>query len=121
MINEPIRFKIEDNKISLEDGYVGEMMELNEYPIEIGTNEYLDGCRAIVKKYGEQELEELGEFSCKLERLVVIKKDDEYWWGKLSYYKGEKDPLLHRASLFKYHPIEEQSEFPEIQWNNKNT
>lgn len=121
----PIQIQVIGNQISFLDGSVTEIMELNSYPVEIYTDENLEGSKLVVKNYGNISIEEAGTLEYKLTRLViltdiVIPGDPEVkktFWGNLSS-SGEKITLGDKkvdeyvADLFCYEPVYELSEIP---------
>lgn len=53
IVGTPIRLELLDNNLSLdEENSYAEIMENNSYQVKIHTNEILDGCSLVLKRYG---------------------------------------------------------------------
>lgn len=105
----PIYLSVKDNIITINESSISEVMEMNSYPVIIDTNENLDGCELVIKKYGDLNLETVGALNVELKRLVKFVKDEVSYWGELTYNEEEKN---YKAILNKYSVVKVPSGIP---------
>lgn len=55
IVNTPVRLELAENRIGLdESNLLTSLMENNTYYVKIHTNEILDGCNLVMKRYGDK-------------------------------------------------------------------
>lgn len=112
-IKTPIVLNVNENILDLGDNSVVEVMEKNTYPIEINTNENLDGYKLVVQRQGQISQIEL-DLELVRKRLLVCKireKPDGEWENAWSYITQEvkegettTTTITYKGSLKKYLP-----------------
>ena len=143
IIETPIRLELIDNKLSLdEENSITEVMENNSYIVKIQTNENLDDCTLVMKRYGEKlsgdkdnliEIKSIEDgvekdgnnLSFETIRLITIEWNedgiDNKGWGVLYYNdEGATTELdttgdTYKASIYKYNLIKDLSEVPGLE------
>ena len=59
IVNTPVRLELAENRIGLdESNLLTSLMENNTYDVKIHTNEILDGCKLVMKRYGDKTRED---------------------------------------------------------------
>lgn len=123
IIDTPIRLELVENKIYLDEyNSVTEIMENNSYEVKIHTNEFLDGCSLVMKRYGDNELKEIDKnLRFETVRLITISKllqNSVEYWGILKLYVDDKLESTindtYRAELYQYNTYENVSEVPTL-------
>lgn len=127
IVETPLRFEVKDNRITLDEtNSITEVMENNFYDVKIHTNEILDGCELVMKRYGDKvitngditttELIKISEnLNFETIRLVIVTIDQKNYWGILQLNEdlNEADYITkYKAELYQYKIIETQNEIP---------
>ena len=76
IVNTPIIMYVQESNLTLDGSSVKELMEQNDYPVKIYTNENLDGCNLVKKLQNKQSLETVGELVRDVKKLLRSNYDD---------------------------------------------
>ena len=76
IVNTPIIMYVQESNLTLDGSSAKELMEQNDYPIKIYTNENLDGCNLVKKLQNKQNLETVGELVRDVKKLLRSNYDD---------------------------------------------
>lgn len=116
IVGTPIRLELLDNNLSLdEENSYNEIMENNTYQVKIHTNEILDECSLVLKRYGNLDLIKINkELTFETIRLIRIESTNEKLdcWGLLKLSEGSSDQYM--AELYSYSLIEKYGEVPNL-------
>lgn len=121
IVGTPIRLELLDNNLSLdEENTYNEIMENNTYQVKIHTNEILDECSLVLKRYGNLDLIKIeNPLTFETIRLIRIIEDIEGasdekldCWGLLKL--SEENPNQYMADLYSYSLIEKYGEVPNL-------
>lgn len=121
IVGTPIRLELLDNNLSLdEENSYNEIMENNTYQVKIHTNEILDDCSLVLKRYGNLDLIKIkNPLTFETIRLIRIIEDIEGTnnekldcWGLLKL--SEENPNQYMAELYSYSLIEKYGEVPNL-------
>lgn len=121
IVGTPIRLELLDNNLSLdEENSYNEIMENNTYQVKIHTNEILDECSLVLKRYGNLNLIKIeNPLTFETIRLIRIIGDIEGTndekldcWGLLKL--SEENPNQYMADLYSYSLIEKYGEVPNL-------
>ena len=142
IVDTPIRLEVTENLISFdESNTITEVMENNSYQVKIHTNEFLDGCQLVMKRYGDppknsdntgNELIVVDDnLNFETIRIITIDKlkinnneEEVQYWGTLRLYndwesspntsEGDSNTLYdeYLAELYEYYTQETDGEVP---------
>lgn len=119
IVDTPIELDLIDNILSFRDENEEKtMMESNSYPIKIFTDEILDGCNLVMKRYGSNGLIKIdGDLSFGTSRLIIVSildtedKIEKQCWGILEKDLSQSEDI-YSAELQEYETVEDYDIIP---------
>lgn len=96
IVDTPIVMYVKEHTLELDGSFVTELMEHNNYPIKIYTDENLDGCKLVKISQNKQTLEDIGELEKDTKRLFRSTGNDQEenkraWWVFLENLNEKKE------------------------------
>jgi hypothetical protein len=136
IINTPINLELKENKIEFdESNLLTTLMEANTYKVKIHTNEILDKCKLVMKRYGDKKkeddndlIEADSELRPEVIKLIKISKiynptigdsEEVNYWGVIRLFndsgteKTEDD--IYMADIYNYAINRVDNEVPGLQ------